>query len=87
MIPKILSVETYVNKLKQSELTPKRIKITHVTSKNNSIFGVILIPDREEKELFFRSKNDPKFGVKLGVKATPKRGYPVSKIFTPFLEL
>ena len=27
-----------------------------------------------KKELFFRSKNDPKFGVKLGVKITPKKG-------------
>ena len=37
--------------------------------------------------MFFRSKNDPKFGVKLGVKVTPKRGYPVLKMFTSFLEL
>ena len=37
--------------------------------------GVILTPDWELKpEIFFRSKNDPKFGVKV----TPhKRGYPV----------
>ena len=33
------------------------------------------------------SKNDPKFGVKLGVKVTPNGGFPVLKIFTPFLEL
>ena len=33
------------------------------------------------------SKNDPKFGVKLGVKITPKKGLSVPKIFTPFLEL
>ena len=30
------------------------------------------------------SKNDPHFEVKLGVKITPKRGYPVPNIFTPF---
>jgi len=29
---------------------------------------------KEFKKLFFRSKNDPKFGVKLGVKITPKKG-------------
>ena len=29
------------------------------------MFGVILTPDWDEKELFFESKNDPKFGVKL----------------------
>ena len=43
--------------------------------KNNPIFGVILTPDWELKDLliFFRSKNDPKFRVKLGVqsKVTP----------------
>ena len=27
-----------------------------------------------KKPLFFRSKNDPKFGVKLGVKVTPTKG-------------
>ena len=48
---------------------------------------MILTTDWEEKEPFFGSENDPKFGVKLGVKITPKRGYPVPKIFTPFLEL
>ena len=37
--------------------------------------------------MFFRSKDDPKFGVKLVVKVTPKRGYPVPKMFTSFLEL
>ena len=52
--------------------------MTHVRSKTNPIFKVILTPDWELKELFFRSKNDPKFGVKLGVKVTPKRGYPVN---------
>ena len=52
--------------------------MTHVRSKNNPIFKVILTPDQELKELFFRSKNDPKFGVKLRVKVTPKRGYPVN---------
>ena len=30
------------------------------------------------------SKSDPT--VKLGAKVTPKRGYPVPKMFTPFLE-
>ena len=52
---------------------------------------------KEFKELFFRSKNHPRY---RGVKITPKkelimylnvlhrkRDYPVSKIFTPFLEL
>ena len=48
--------------------------MTHVRTKNNPIFKVILTPDWELKELFFRSKNDPKFGVKLGVKVTPKKG-------------
>ena len=52
-------------------VTPKRVKTTNVRSKNNPIFGVILSPDWESKELFFRSKNDPKVGVKLGVKVTP----------------
>ena len=33
-------------------VTPKRIKTTHVRSKNNPIFGVILTPDWELKELF-----------------------------------
>ena len=28
----------------------------------------------QKKPLFFRSKNDPKFGVKLGVKVTPTKG-------------
>ena len=37
--------------------------------------------------MFFRSKNDLTFGVKLGVKVNPKRGYPVPKMFTSFLEL
>ena len=34
-----------------------------IKSKNNPIFGVILTPDWEFKELFFRSKNDPKKGL------------------------
>ena len=33
----------------------------------------MITPDWELKELFFRSKNDPKFGVKLGLKVTPKK--------------
>ena len=69
------------------KVTPKRVKTTHVRSKINPIFGVILTPDWELKELFFRSKNDPEFGVKLGVKITPWKGLSVPKIFTPFLEL
>ena len=32
----------------------------------------MITPDWELKELFFRSKSDPKFGVKLGLKVTPK---------------
>ena len=32
----------------------------------------LLTPDwKKLKELFFRSNNDPKFGVELGVKVTP----------------
>ena len=31
------------------KVTPKRIKPTHVRSKNNSIFRVILTPDCESK--------------------------------------
>ena len=33
----------------------------------------MITPDWELKELFFRNKNDPKFGVKLGLKVTPKK--------------
>ena len=40
-------------------------------SKNNPFFGIIFTPEWELKELFFKSKNDPKFGVKLRVKVTP----------------
>ena len=48
----------------------KRVKTTHVWSKINPIF--LLTPDwKKLKELFFRSNNDPKFGVELGVKVTP----------------
>ena len=53
------------------KVTPKRVKTTHVRSNNNLIFGVT--PDWELKELFFRSKYDPNFGVKSGVKITHKR--------------
>ena len=34
--------------------TPKRVITTHARSKNNPILGVILTPDWELKELFFR---------------------------------
>ena len=50
------------------------VNITPFRSYFNSRLG--------EKELFFRSKNDPKLGVKLGVK-----GHPVPKMFTPLSEL
>ena len=53
------------------KVTPKRLKTTHVRTKNNPTFAVVLTPDWELKELFFRSKNDPKFRVKLGVKVIP----------------
>ena len=51
-------------------------------SYNNSSSGLNLTPlqwsyfhsKKEFKELFFRINNDPKFGVKLGVKVTPKGG-------------
>ena len=33
----------------------------------------MITPDWELKELFFRSKNDLKFGVKLGLKVTAKK--------------
>ena len=49
-------------------------KKKHVWSKNDPIFGVILTPDLEQKELFVRSKIDPKSGVNLRVKVTPKKG-------------
>ena len=52
------------------------VKITPFRSYFNSRLGV------KRTLLTF----DPKFGVKLGVKVTPKKGYPVLKIFTPFLE-
>ena len=55
-------------------VTPKRVKTTQKWSKNNPIFRVILTPDWELKELCFRSKNDPKFGVKSGVKVKLKKG-------------
>ena len=47
------------------KVTPKRVKTTHVRSK--------IKPFSELKELFFRSKKDPKFGVEIGVKITPKK--------------
>ena len=72
--------QSFIPRGAKLNLIPKRVKTTPV-------FEVILTPDWEQKELFFRSKNYPKFGVKLGVKVTPKRGYPVPKIFTPCLEL
>ena len=59
--------------LNKVNVTPKRVKTTRVRSENNPIFGVILTPDWELKELLFRRKNDPKFGVKV----THKRSYPV----------
>jgi len=52
----------------------KKVKTTHRRIKNIPIFGVILTPDWESKELFFRRKHDPHVGAKLGVKVTPKRG-------------
>ena len=67
-MPKVFTPFSELKKLQ------KRVKTTHVRSKINPILGVILTPDWELKELFFRSKNDPKFGVKLGVKITPKKG-------------
>ena len=64
---------------------------------NNSSSGVNLTPysgvifggshfnsKMKFKELFFRSKNDPRY---WGVKITPKKSYPVPKIFTPLSEL
>ena len=38
------------------KVTLKRVKTTHERSKINPIFGRILTPDWELKELFFRSK-------------------------------
>ena len=37
----------------------------YVRSKNNPIFGVISTLDWELKELLFKGKNDPKFGLKV----------------------
>ena len=51
-------------------------------------FEVILTPKRKFKELFFRSKNNPRFRVnieELKYLVTPKKGLPVPKIFTPIL--
>ena len=51
--------------------------MVNVTPYSGVIFwGVILTPDWELKELFFRSKNDPNLELN-----------PVFKIFTPFLEV
>ena len=46
----------------------------NLTPYSEGIFwGVILTPKRSLKSSFSGVKNDPKFGVKLGVKVTPKK--------------
>ena len=52
----------------------KRVKTTHQYGVKLTPFSelFLLTPDwKKLKELFFRSNNDPKFGVELGVKVTP----------------
>ena len=45
------------------KLIPKRVKTTHVRSKNNPISELFYLQTGSKKNSF-----DPKFGVKLGVK-------------------
>ena len=62
----------------------RKFKSTQLSNFQGVITGVNL----SLKELFFRSKNHPRFGVNVEeLKNPPEKGYPVPKIFTPFLEL
>ena len=53
------------------------VKRTHFRSHFNSRLGV-------KRTLFFRNKNDPNFGVKLGVKVTPKKGLCTENFYSIF---
>ena len=44
----------------------------------------MITPDWELKELFFRSKSDPKFGVKLGLKVSVNENFSTSLDFVFF---